>query len=293
VARVLTLPYNGALLDRAGARRPDSAWIDAARAAPEARVLAYWRDGCLVAGGRPVSFDGEATVFLGMDGPAGVFAADLSELDEEAALRRAGADAVVDVRRLFPSLEASEAAVIAYGRGMVHWHRNQRYCGTCGARTVARHGGHQLVCSGCERLLFPRIEPAVIMLVSAPDGQRCLLGRHRGAAADAFSTLAGFVEIGESLEDAVSRELAEEAGVRVASARYLASQAWPFPSGLMVGFRVVAESEQVTVDQDELLEAWWFTRSELRDLIEVHRATGRDRRDSIERFLVESWLSES
>jgi NAD+ diphosphatase len=130
------------------------------------------------------------------------------------------------------------------------------------------------------------------MLASSPDGRRCLLGRHRRAAADEYSTLAGFVEIGESLEDAVRRELAEEAGLRVASVRYLASQAWPFPSGLMVGFRVVAASEEVAVDQDELQEARWFTRSEVRDLIEVHRVTGRLREDSIEMFLVDTWLGE-
>lgn len=287
-----TLPYNGLSLDRAGGRRADASWVEAVRAAPGARVLAFWRDGCLVADGRPASFDGEASVFLGLDGAAGVFAADLSDLDEADALRRAGADTVVDVRRLFGSMDGSEAAVLAYARGMLHWHRNQRFCGACGAATVARHAGHQLTCSGCGKLLFPRIEPAVIMLVTSPDGRRCLLGRHRGAAADAYSTLAGFVEIGEGLEDAVCRELAEEAGVRVASVRYQASQAWPFPSGLMVGFRAEAASEEVAVDQDELLEARWFTRSEVRDLIGVHRAAGRERRDSIETFLVETWLDE-
>jgi len=197
------------------------------------------------------------------------------------------------VRRLFAVVPAEEAAVLAYARGMLHWHRNQRFCGTCGGSTSARHAGHQLVCEGCGKLLFPRIEPAVIMLVSSPDGRRCLLGRHRGAAADAYSTLAGFVEIGESLEDAVRRELTEEAGVRVTSVRYLASQAWPFPSGLMVGFRAVAATEEVTVDREELLAARWFTRSELRDLIESHRASGRDRPDSIESFLMTTWLGEA
>lgn len=287
-----TLPYNGLSLDRAGARRADTAWVEATRAASEARVVAFWRDGCLVANGQPVSFDGDHDVFLGLDDGAGVFAADLSDHDETTAMRLAGADAVVDVRLLFPTVDRSAAALLAYARGMLHWHRNQRYCGMCGAPTTARHAGHQLVCTRCGKLLFPRIEPAVIMLVSSPDEQRCLLGRHRGAAADAYSTLAGFVEIGECLEDAVHRELVEEAGVTVASVRYLASQAWPFPSGLMVGFRAVAASEEVAVDEDELLEARWFTRTELRELIEVHRSSGRERRDSIESFLVETWLGE-
>ncbi|GAB3468190.1 NAD(+) diphosphatase [Actinophytocola sediminis] len=287
-----TLPYNGLALDRAGARRPDTAWVQTVRAAPGARVLAFWRDGCLVADGAPVSVEAEQPVFLGVDGAAGVFAADLSDLEEAAALRLAGADAVVDVRRLFPTVDGPTAATLAYARGMLHWHRNQRFCGACGASTAVRHAGHQLVCTGCAKLLFPRIEPAVIMLVCSPDGRRCLLGRHRGAAADAYSTLAGFVEIGESLEDAVRRELAEEAGVRVASVAYQASQAWPFPAGLMVGFQAVAASEEVTVDQDELLEARWFTRQEVAALIDRHRSAGTERRDSIESYLVATWLGE-
>ncbi|HEX2131865.1 MAG TPA: NAD(+) diphosphatase [Actinophytocola sp.] len=286
------LPYNGASLDRAGARRADPAWIECARAHPGARVLAFRRDGCLTADGRPVSFDGEPGVFLGLDGDAGVFAADLSDLAEPDALALAGADAVSDVRQLFGSVDPAEAAVLAYARGMLHWHRNQRFCGACGSATEPRHAGHQLVCGGCGKLLFPRIEPAVIMLVTSPDGRRCLLARHRGAAPDAYSTLAGFVEIGEGLEDAVRRELVEEAGVAVAAVRYQASQAWPFPSGLMVGFRAVAASDVVAVDEDELVEARWFTRSAVRELIERHRAAGRERRDSIESHLVSTWLDE-
>jgi NAD+ diphosphatase len=278
----VTLPYNGLTLDRASAHRTDDEWLAAASVG--SRVLAFWRDRCLVAGGVPVSAALPDQVFLGMDG-AGVFACDLSELDEPAALRAAGADSAVDIRVLFPSLSPSEAALLAYARGMLHWTRNQRFCGACGAATIARNAGHVRKCGGCAKLWFPRIEPAVIMLVESPDRRSCLLGRHRGAAADAYSTLAGFVEIGESLEDAVARELGEEAGVRVSSVSYQASQAWPFPSGMMIGFRAVAESAAVAVDEDELVEARWFTRDEVRAL--------RDRRpDSIESYLVETWLDE-
>ncbi|HVK25757.1 MAG TPA: NAD(+) diphosphatase, partial [Actinokineospora sp.] len=153
------------------------------------------------------------------------------------------------------------------------------------------HGGHLRTCGGCKKLLFPRIEPAVIVLVEF--GDRCLLGRHRGAAENAFSTLAGFVEIGESLEDAVRREVAEEAGVTVGGVVYRASQAWPFPAGLMLGFRAVATSPDIRVDLDELIEARWFTRAEVVALQAEHIAAGTDRGDSIERYLVDRWLAEA
>ena len=289
-----TLPYNGLQIDRAGARRGDPEWVGRVLARPGTRVLAFRRDACLTAAGWPVTVEpGPGAVFLGMDGEAGVFAVDLSDMDEAAALREAGADACTDVRALFRSVDPQAAATLAYARGMLHWARNQRYCGACGTPTEVRHAGHQLYCPACERLLFPRIEPAVIMLVEAPGTPgRCLLARHRGAAPNAYSTLAGFVEIGESLEDAVRRELVEEAGVRVSSVSYQASQAWPFPSGLMVGFRAVAKSDEVAVDLEELLEARWFTRDEVLDLLAEHREEGRDRPDSIEAYLVGTWLDE-
>ncbi len=289
-----TLPYNGLQLDRAGTRRGDADWVDRVRRDPGTRVLAFRRDACLTAAGRPVTVEpGADAVFLGVDGDAGVFAVDLSHMDEAAALRAAGADAATDIRALFRTLDAQTAATLAYARGMLHWARNQRFCGACGGPTEVRHAGHQRYCPACERLLFPRIEPAVIMLVEAPGPpRRCLLARHRGARPNGYSTLAGFVEIGESLEDAVRRELVEEAGVRVTSVRYQASQAWPFPAGMMVGFRAVAESDEVAVDHEELLEARWFTPDDVRDLIAEHQAEGRDRPDSIEAFLLTTWLGE-
>ncbi len=276
----VTLPYNGLTLDRG--RRGDREWLAAARAG--GRVLAFWRDRCLVAGGVPVhvTVPEREAVFLGQ-GDVAVFAVDLSELPEEDAVREAGAEAAVDIRSLFTGLDAQEAATLAYARGMLHWARNQRFCGACGSTTAAEQAGHVRRCHGCGKLHFPRIEPAVIMLVEAPDRRRCLLARHRGASA--FSTLAGFLEIGESLEDAVRRELAEEAGVRVREVAYQASQAWPFPSGLMVGFRALAETEEFAVDHDELDEARWFTRAEV-------RALGDGRPDSIESYLVGNWLAE-
>lgn len=286
----VTLPYNGMILDRAPTLRTDPSWLEKLRDAPDSRTVVFWRDSCVVADGSPVRVQPGTTpeVFLGKDGDQGVFAADLSQLDEAAALAEVGGDAIVDIRALFPTLPSDQAAVLAYARGILHWHRNQRFCGACGEATESRDSGHLRVCGGCGKLLFPRIEPAVIVLVEEPDEGRCLLARHKGAAEGAYSTLAGFVEIGESLEGAVRRELFEEAGVRVESVRYQASQAWPFPAGLMIGFRAVAGSDEVEVDEHELIEARWFTRPEVVELMN----TTRSRTDSIEHFLVGTWLAE-
>jgi NAD+ diphosphatase len=280
----VTLPYNGLTLDRG--RRADADWL--AKALPDGRVLGFWQDKCLVgADQRPVSVGNTQrdVVFLGADATAAVFAADLSDADLDAALVEAHADDAVDIRVLFPGLERQEAATLAYARGMLHWTRNQRFCGACGGVTRREQAGHIRRCQDCRKLHFPRIEPAVIMLVEAPDRRRCLLARHRGAAEGAYSTLAGFVEIGESLEDAVRRELHEEAGVHVNEVAYQASQAWPFPSGLMIGFRAVATTDEIAIDHDELTEARWFTRAEVRTL-------SNGRHDSIESHLVGTWLAE-
>ncbi|MDG4804187.1 NAD(+) diphosphatase [Micromonospora sp. WMMD980] len=294
--------YGGGWLDRAAALRGDPEWLAERLGDPMSVVLPLWRDRCLVDSGRvpvrPAAVGAgellggaDETVFLGLDAGRAVSAADLSGLEEGEACARAGAAEAVDVRALVGGLGPAEAAVQAYAKGLLHWHRGQRFCGSCGAATAAGTGGHTRSCTGagCGRLLFPRIEPAVIMLVEAPgEPERCLLARHRGAAEDAWSTLAGFVEIGESLEDAVRREVAEEAGVAVGEVTYQGSQAWPFPAGLMVGFRATAVSTRVRVDGDEVVEARWFTRAELRARVAAGRPLGRV--DSIDRHLLASWL---
>lgn len=301
------LPYSGHWLDRAGSLRSDPQWINAVLARPDAQVLALWRDQCLMRGPQAATLsvaDAQAAlatagelVFLGLDGDAGIFAADLSALEEPHAFALSGASALREVRGLVGTLSRSEAAILAYARGILHWHGNQRFCGACGGDTEHRHGGHLRVCrrSGCGKLLFPRLEPAVIVLVEAPGmPRRCLLVRHKDRAAGVYSTLAGFVEVGESLEDAVRREVAEEAGIQVDTVTYQASQAWPFPAGLMIGFRARVVAGAIAVNGDELEEARWFTHAELGELM---AARGGEHRlfndDSIEKVLIESWMSES
>jgi NAD+ diphosphatase len=306
--RPVSLSYSGGLLDRAAGRRADPSWIAALLDdAASARLIPIWRDHCLVSGDppRPVFSADPARqailleaaappVFLGLDGAVSVFAADLSALAEERAVQAADAEGVLDVRRLFSTVEPAEAATLAYARGLLYWNRHQQFCGTCGSPTQPRDGGHMRACEreDCARLHFPRIEPAVIMLVeSAEAPRRCLLARHRSSAAGGYSTLAGFVEIGESLEDAVRREVAEETGVRVGPVAYVASQAWPFPAGLMAGFLARAESDAVRVDGDEILAARWFTEAELADREAAGHPLGRP--DSIDRYLLSTWLAGS
>jgi len=300
------LAYSSRWLDRASDRRIDPHWVDAVLGAPDTLLIPLWQDKCLASGEPPVPAARQAadagavlqasgcTVFLGLDHDgAAVFAADMSGLDLSRATDLAGADQALDVRALVGNIGAAQAATLAYARGLLSWNRNQRYCGACGSATAPRCGGHQRLCgnSACARLHFPRIEPAVIMLVeTGQEPKRCLLARHRGSAAGGYSTLAGFVEVGESLEDAVRREVAEEAGVKVGLVTYVASQAWPFPAGLMVGFRATAVTEVIAVDGEELIEARWFTRAELAE----HAASGGrlGREDSIDRLLLHSWLAE-
>ncbi|GAA5187504.1 NAD(+) diphosphatase [Rugosimonospora acidiphila] len=295
------LAYTATPYDRAPDRRGDPRWTAHQLARDDTQVVPMWRDRCLLSvGGAPAALTGtagraaaeaaEQVALLGLEGARAVFAADLSRLDEAEALRVTGARATADIRGLAAALPSAQAATLAYARGVLYWNRNQRFCGSCGASTVVRGGGHIRVCSdaGCAREHFPRIEPAIIVLVEAPGPPaRCLLARHHGAGPDRFSLLAGFVEIGESLEGTVRREVAEEAGVAVGTVTYRGSQGWPFPAGLMVGFVARALDDRIDVDGRELQEARWFTRDELVRRIVAGPGSGPP--DSIGGWLMRSW----
>ncbi len=290
------VPYAGLRMDRATDRREDPGWVAAQVADGRARVWPMWRDQCLVAGDPAVpvavpvgEVDSGKLVLLGVGDGGPEFALDRSELELGDALAEAGADGVADVRALFGGLPAELAGMLAYARGLLYWNRQQRFCGRCGGAAEARHGGHLRVCGNedCGALLFPRIAPAVIVLVETVTWpRRCLLARHAGSAVGGYSLLAGFVEIGESLEDAVAREIAEEVGVTVRDVRYAGSQPFPFPAGLMVGFRAAAADEAVRVDGREILEARWFSREELQ------ARSGLGRVDAIDRVMLTAWVAE-
>lgn len=306
------IAYAGGELDRAGAERGDPSWIAALLADPRSQLLPMWRDRCLLRSDEAraplllampeaaeVLATGAELVFLGKRGrrqEGGVFTIDLSSLDEAEALSRCRAAEARDIRRVTGAVGADLAATLAHARGLLFWHRHQQFCGRCGGATESRSGGHVRAClgAGCGKQLFPRIEPCVIALVQSPGApERCLLGRHRGAGEGVYATLAGFVEVGESLEDTVRREVLEEAGVLVDDVRYQCSQPWPFPSGLMVGFFARATSEDISVDPAELEEARWFTRSEIAAMAAERGERRLFNEDSIEKVLIERWMRDS
>ena len=208
----------------------------------------------------------------------------------------------VDLRRIGPLLNADEAAIMAYGRGLCFWHRQNRFCGVCGHATRPARGGHVIQCqnTACKKEIYPRIDPAVIMLVESvdPDSNKpvCLLGRHKGLPTGVYSTLAGYIDPGESMEEAVAREVMEESGIRIHAATYVASQPWAFPSSMMIGFRAQADYDQITVAEDELEDARWFTLEEVQGFAEPNSGASQisfPRKDSIARSLIELWLRDN
>jgi NAD+ diphosphatase len=294
--------YTGGL-DRASHLRKDPRWLAERLAHPSSRVAPVWRGHNLVAGhdgGAPrgVFLAAEALtglesehILLGIEENCAYFACDLSRLETPLEhLHDATPAEFVDLRRVGPLLPRGEASLLAYARGIVYWHQRHRFCGVCGSATKVEEAGHVRRCTNphCAQPHFPRTDPAVIMLVH-DGGERCLLGRQKAWANGMHSTLAGFVEPGESLEEAVAREVYEETRVTLAEITYHSSQPWPFPASLMLGFHARAASTEVTVDKSELEDARWFERAWI--LSHQDDDTFRlPRRDSIARRLLEDWL---
>jgi NAD+ diphosphatase len=188
----------------------------------------------------------------------------LAEIDPHAPFEAPPGTDFEELRALAPGLPADEAGLLAYARALTIWRARHQYCGLCGAPTLPDRAGHLIRCTrdACHHEFFPRLDPAIIVLVT--DGERALLGRQTSWPPDRYSTIAGFVEPGESLEDAVAREVLEETGVEVSGARYDSSQPWPFPSSLMIGFQATAQPGSRIVVGNELEDAQWFTRAQIR-----------------------------
>ena len=266
--------FGGNPLDRASERRTNEEWIASLLEDPDTRVLALrdlkpftrgtaapaldWQP---VAPWRDQIETGAPLIFLGLGDGRAHFAIDATgasiapDIDTE----------LIDVRALAPTLATGEAAILAEARSVLDWHARHRFCAQCGSPTAMASAGWTRRCPECRASHYPRTDPVVIML--AIRGERALLGRNRRRPGARFSCLAGFVEPGETLEDAVRREVREESGVRCGRVRYLVGQPWPFPSSLMLGFLTEALTEEITVDPKELAEARWFSRQEIREMV--------------------------
>ena len=273
--------FTGARLDRAAdGRRRDDAWLASQREDPRARVLLAGTAGVAITNDRlayvpfaRTASSLEPPVLLGVDRDGPLFAIDEGPPIPEATrppligwqgrLGDAGAvtEGRIGLREAVAALAQDEGGVVAYTAGLLNWHRRNRFCSVCGASTVPREGGYLRRCDRCGTDHHPRLDPVVIMLVI--DRDRVLLGRQHSWPPRRYSALAGFVAQGESLEEAVAREVVEEAGVEVGHPDYVASQPWPFPSSLMLGFTVPWISGEPPGTDPELEDVRWFTREEL------------------------------
>jgi NAD+ diphosphatase len=252
--------------------------------APESRYLLFWKLQALIKTEEPAiawanadildaMVEGSGPVLLGLEDEVAHFAVDVSGLEKpERELGLTGAATFSDVRMAAGQVPDGESALLAQGRALVDWHATHRFCAQCGEPTRLADAGYMRICEDCDAQHFPRTNPVVIMLVHRSD--RCLLGRGSGWPAGMFSALAGFIEPGETIEEAVRREVMEETSIQVGDVSYLASQPWPFPSSLMIGCLGQGLSEEIHLGDDELEEARWIEREQIVAAIEAGGGSG-------------------
>jgi NAD+ diphosphatase len=293
--------YADEVLDRVAQFRRDDAWVTAQYAAEQTMFIPVWRSRSLIEQGaaprgvmmsiaetRALMETATTTVLLGVRNEIAHFAIDISPMEAHEVNELRADGEFVDLRSVGAVLDRTEASILAYAKGIMHWHSRHLFCGVCGSPTESQDAGHLRKClnQNCSAGHFPRTDPAVIMLVQKDD--RALLGRKAEWMPGMYSTLAGFVEPGESLEQAVAREVMEESGVEITNIRYHSSQPWPFPSSLMLGFFADAVTEKLIPWDDELEDLQWFTRQDLAD--GGAGIAQRPRSDSIARRLIDEWI---
>ena len=230
------------------------------------------------AGSRTVlgRYDGAHYVAVSMDEP--------KQADEALAL---SGGRYMDLKKVGPAMDAAHASTLAYANAMVYWHNRHRFCGSCGAKTAVSEGGHIRRCPGCDISHFPRTDAAISVLIVHED--RCLLARKANWPKGTYATVAGFLEPGESLEECVQREVKEETGLTIDRMIYHSSQPWPFPGSIMVGFHANATDTQLHLGDDELEDARWFTREELKRQVSEGKVF-MPHKISISYRLIEDWL---
>lgn len=307
--------FGGSGLDRAAHLRGDAVAMAGLRAT--GRIMALWRGKplflgpeaglCWIGGDHPALPPETPLVFLGLEDGQASFAADLSHWQPEGADTAApvlmfdqsvqchpafaAPQGFADLRDRMASLTPREAELAATARALLQWHQSHGFCAACGQKSEVTQAGWQRHCPACGAQHFPRTDPVVIMLIT--HGNRLLLGRSPGWPEGMYSLLAGFVEPGETAEAAVRREVFEESGIRVGQVEYLASQPWPFPASLMLGFRGVATSDAITLDPAELEDARWVSREELVEVFAGrHPIIRPGRNGAIAHFLMRNWLAD-
>jgi NAD+ diphosphatase len=298
------LTFSGMTLDRAVVERLDPAWVAARLKDPVSQAVAASNDGVLVSTDPPVSLlripvptpsthaAAEAwPVMLGLEEDVALFAVDLDLQPSDARRRISEGGRIATLREAGRVLEPSEAALAAYLVGLLNWHRRHRFCPACGATLLVTDGGFSRTCARCGAQHFPRTDPAVIVLVEH-DGH-ALLGRQSGWPQGQYSVLAGFVGPGESLEEAVVREVKEESGIIAQEPRFVASQPWPFPSSVMLGFEARSDGGEPAPGDGELEDVRWFDREEVGAALSGRSADlvippGI----SISHFLIERWFAQ-
>jgi NAD+ diphosphatase len=262
-----TLAYMANSLDRSAVKRNDDDWIAEQRRSSSARFIHINGDKTIFRDGRLVTdlpLVGDTVVFLGLDDKQQPWFACRSEATED--LR--------DLRSLALEglLPDEEIGILAQARSLIHWHERRSFCSNCGGRNEMAEAGYRRHCPHCKADHFPRTDPVVIMV--ARHKGRLLLGRQAAWTPGMYSALAGFVEPGETLEDAARREVFEESGIRVGPLRYAASQPWPFPASLMIGLIGEALSDEIVIDHSELEDARWFPAEEAKLMMERRHPQG-------------------
>lgn len=273
--------FTSVRLDRLAEYRDDPERVAEALASDAARLVPLWRNRCLLQNSgheqlavylRPGEIEPidaiQPPTLLGTDAKRYFFAVSINDAQRDRVLESHPGARFLDLRLASIDMDAKHAGVLAYAKALHYWQHRHGFCGVCGSPNRLESAGHRLVCSNeeCGRQSFPRIDPAIIVLVT--QGDACLLGHNDAWPPGRFSTLAGFVEPGESLEDAVVREVFEESSVRLRSIQYVSSQPWPFPSSGMCGFCAEAESRDCR-PSDELAEVRWFSVEELERAVET------------------------
>ena len=272
--------FAGNPLDRASDRRSDPKWIAARLAHPDSLAIFLWNGKPLVepakAGGMQISYvpvdiarelssGAERLLFMGLWKDTAVFAIDMDSSADPVDGPLQGFGKFEDLRAIALTLPGPDAAIMATAKAMFEWRRRHRHCASCGAPSEPAEGGWKRVCTQCRLEHFPRTDPVVIML--PVKGERCLMGRQAVWPKGMYSALAGFLEPGESIEEACARELHEEAGLRATKVTYHSTQPWPYPSSLMIGLIAEVENDDAAPDQAELEEVRWFTRTEAQALM--------------------------